>query len=181
MIALILGILFAIFSLLMRFLTRLPNVVPVGALALWSGVYLSKKSSLILPLAVMFLSDALIGFYDPRLMISVYGSIALISVLGWRLKAGKNPYTIVLSSLFGSVAFFIITNTAVWLFSAWYPHDIRGLLWTYVMGMPFFRNTLLGDIFYNAVFFSAYALVRSLANMKFNVTTIRPSPDKALG
>src|SRR3989338_480383 len=57
------------------------------------------------------------------------------------------------ASLLGSILFFLITNWAVWAFGELYTKDLGGLLMSYTMGLPFFRNTLLGDLFYVAVFF----------------------------
>lgn len=62
-------------------------------------------------------------------------------------------------SLAGSILFFLITNWAVWAFGELYTKDLGGLLMSYTMGLPFFRNTLLGDLFYVAVFFGIAELV----------------------
>ena len=40
-----------------------------------------------------------------------------------------------------------------------YEQTFRGLMQSYEMGLPFFRNTLLGDLFYVALLFGAYELV----------------------
>jgi len=63
-----------------------------------------------------------------------------------------------LGSLAGSTLFFIITNLGVWMNSSMYEKNIHGLLKAYGMGLPFFRNTLIGDLFYNATFFVGYIL-----------------------
>jgi hypothetical protein len=55
--------------------------------------------------------------------------------------------------------FFLITNAAVWIGGA-YDRGIDGLWQSYVAGLPFYRGTLLGDLFYTAAFFGLYELVR---------------------
>ena len=161
--AIVFAIIFAALTILVRLSPHAPNIVPVGALALWCGAYLPKKWGLIAPIAVMLVSDAVIGFYNPGLMASVYASFVLIAVIGWSMRGKVSAGMVVLYSLAGSVSFYLITNFAVWSLSSWYAHNLSGLISAYVMGLPFFRNTLAGDLLYNSLFFGAYALVKVLA------------------
>ena len=153
---LVFALAFIIFAFTARFLEHAPNFVPIGALALWSGVYLSKKYSLFIPLLVMFLSDVLIGFYDWKVMSSVYAGFAIMGLLGWWARREKSVGNILFASLGGAVIFYIITNFAVWATSTWYSHNLYGLLSSYTLALPFFRNSLMGDLFYGAVFFGTY-------------------------
>jgi len=66
------------------------------------------------------------------------------------------------ASLLGSILFFLITNWAVWAFGELYTKDVSGLIMSYGMGLPFFRNTLLGDLFYVCVFFGIAELLPHL-------------------
>ncbi len=162
----IIGLIFLALAIGARLIPHAPNFAPVAALALWAGFYLPKRIGLILPIAAMFLSDIFIGFYDLKLMAIVYASFALITVLGWFLKQYKSVGFILLGSLAGSVFFYLATNFAVWAYSEWYPHTIQGLIFCYTMAIPFFKNTLLGDLFYNAVFFGAYEIAIALIKKK---------------
>jgi hypothetical protein len=63
-------------------------------------------------------------------------------------------------SLVGSVLFFLITNFGVWLGSSMYPQTGAGLIATYVAGIPFFQNTVLGTLFYSSVMFGSFAYLR---------------------
>ena len=147
---------FFLLSFAARFLEHAPNFVPIGALALWSGAYLPKKYALFVPLLIMLASDALIGFYSWQVMISVYAGFMVMGLLGWWVKREKSVDHVILASLAGALIFYVITNFAVWAASAWYPHNLYGLLSSYTLALPFFRNSLLGDLFYGAVFFGAY-------------------------
>lgn len=144
-----------------RFLPHLPNFTPIGALALFVGVYLAGKSkwALMLPLGVMFLSDLFIGFYDFKLMAVVYGSFLFYVFSGFLVRNTKNVGIIALATLAGSFLFYLTTNFAVWAFSSWYPHTISGLFFSYTLALPFFKYTLLGDLFFTGIFFGAYELV----------------------
>lgn len=142
-----------------RLLPHLWNFAPIAAIALFAGVYLGRNYALALPALTMLLGDSFIGFYEWKLMIAVYTSYLLIGLLGAAIKKYKSAEVIIAGSIIGSVLFFIITNFAVWQFSPWYAKSIQGLLKCYTMALPFFRNSLLGDLFYIAVFFGAYEAV----------------------
>jgi len=139
------------------------NFTPIAAMAIFAGCYLGKKWGALLPLGAMFVSDYFIGFYNWQVMVSVYASIALAFLIGWYLKNHKKWYNVGLSALISSVAFFIITNFAVWAFFDWYPHTWQGLITDYTFALPFFRNTLFGDLIYSGVLFGAYELALVLA------------------
>jgi hypothetical protein len=142
---------------LFQYLPNIPNFAPIAALALFSGVYLKGKYALIIPLAAMLISDYFIGFYNPYIMLSVYLSFALIGLAGIWLKRNKTLANIFAGSLLGSVLFFLITNFAVWSVpNSYYPYTLTGLLDCYVLALPFFRNSLTGDLFYAIILFGAY-------------------------
>jgi hypothetical protein len=61
-----------------------------------------------------------------------------------------------LPTLAGSVQFFIVTNFACWLL--WYPRTMEGLVACYVAAIPFFQNTLLGDVVFATALFGGLAL-----------------------
>lgn len=145
----------------LRLVPHPPNFAPIGAIALFAGVYLSKRWALALPLAAMFFSDLFIGFYQSVLMIAVYGSFLLTVLLGFWLKKYKTWYCIGGGAILSALLFFLITNFAVWAFSPWYAKTLSGLWQCYLMAIPFFRNTLVGNLFYTLVFFGAYSFVES--------------------
>ena len=144
---------------LLRLVPHPWNFTPIAAMALFGGTYLNKKYALIVPLAAMLVSDYFIGFYEWRLTAAVYGSFLLIGLIGCWLKRRKNLFTVIGASLAGSILFFLITNFAVWAFSSWYTKDFSGLIYCYTMALPFFRNTLMGDLFYVGALFGAYETV----------------------
>ena len=61
-------------------------------------------------------------------------------------------------TLAGSVLFFVWTNFGVWAFWNLYPHTLEGLVACYTAAIPFFRNTLLGDVVYSTALFGGFAL-----------------------
>lgn len=141
-----------------RLMKHPPNFTPIAALGLFGGFYLSKKYFVFIPLLAMFLSDMFIGFYDWRLIVVVYLSIAATFFIGWLLKKKASWRRVIIGSLAGSVVFFLTTNFAVWALYQWYPHTWAGLFNCFALALPFFKNTLAGDLFYSAALFGAYEL-----------------------
>lgn len=135
-----------------------PNFAPISAMALFSAVNLPKKQAIIIPIAAMFISDLFIGFYNPGTMFFVYLSFLLVIILGLYIKQNKTVFNIIGGSLIASVMFYLITNFAVWVFSGYYPQTLAGLEQCYILAIPFFRYTLLGDLFYVMLLFGIYKL-----------------------
>lgn len=141
-----------------RLLPHMWNMTPVVAATLFAGVYLGKRYALIVPAIAMFLSDMFIGFYDLKLLAVVYLSFAAIAGIGFLMKKSVTVGNVLLGSVIASTIFFLLTNWAVWQFSVWYPKTFIGLMQSYAMGIPFFKNALIGDVVYTGIFFGAYAL-----------------------
>lgn len=139
-----------------RLLPHLWNFAPIAAIALFSGTYLGRRYAAVVPVAAMLIGDLFIGFYAWHLMLAVYGCYVLIGLMGAWIKKYKSLETIIAGSLLASVIFFLATNLAVWQFSPWYAKNLQGLIHCFAMALPFFRNTLLGNLFYTAVLFGAY-------------------------
>ncbi|MBU0974422.1 hypothetical protein KKD03_01845 [Patescibacteria group bacterium] len=63
-----------------------------------------------------------------------------------------------------SFTFFLISNLGVWWY--WYPHTVSELLTCYILAVPFYKNTLIGDLFFGYGFLSFKILVKFVANRK---------------
>jgi hypothetical protein len=153
-------VLVGIFS---RLLPHPANFTPLAALALFGGYYFKKEGKIILPLLALFLSDCFLGFYDLKLMVVVYFCFFLNVILGSYLGNKKILGKAAGLSVVGSIIFFIFTNFAVWVFGGWYPHTAQGLATCFYLALPFFRNTLLGDLFFTFSLFGVYQLAVNYA------------------
>ena len=147
-------------AIVARVIPHAPNFAPIGGLALFSGSHFKKKIALIIPLTAMFVSDIFLGFH--KTVPYVYVSFIIISLIGGLIKNNKWQ-SVALASLVSSVLFFLITNFGVWVSFNMYSKTIDGLIQSYAMGLPFFRNTILSDLFYSFSFFYGY---RFLPNLK---------------
>lgn len=148
-----------IFGFALRLIPHPANVAPIGAIALFSALYLPRRIALIMPLGIMFISDLFIGFYTWQILLSVYVSFFLMGLIGFWVRKHKAFFTVVGGTVLGSVAFFLITNAAVWAFSGMYSHTFSGLTQSYLMGLPFLRNTILGDMSYVALLVGGYEAI----------------------
>ena len=165
-------LIFVLVGVGLRLLPHPPNFSPISAIALFGGVYLSRKTALFLPIIAMVISDIFIGYYQPPLMIFVYGSFLITVILGFWLKKHKKWKIILGSSVLSAIIFFLLTNFAVWVFTPWYAKTFSGIVQCYLMALPFFRNTLLGNMFYTTVFFGLYQTADALIKKRFKANQI---------
>lgn len=145
---------------LMRFLPHPANVAPIAAMALFGGVYLNKKQAVLLPVVVMLISDLFLGFH--KVMPFVYGSFLIASFIGMRLRGKVGTKGVLGSALLSSLIFYVVTNFGVWLTSGMYEMTFLGLVKCYALAIPFFRNTLMGDLFYTVMMFGGYEMMLRL-------------------
>jgi hypothetical protein len=148
----------ALFAFLRVFI-EIPNFSPVAAIALFGGTFIGRKAwAMFVPLAILFVSDAILGFYSPFLMVFVYASFALIAGIGFWLRNNMKVQNVVGASLFSSVLFFALTNIGVWSEGLWYPLSLTGLGECFAMAIPFFRYEVAGTMLFTLVFFGIYQL-----------------------
>lgn len=144
-----------------RLLPHLPNFTPIGALALFGGAHFRERwRAFLVPLAAMALSDAIIGWH--WLVPLVYGSFVLAVIIGMWLRDRKTVWTVTGAALASSLLFFTVTNFGVWALGSMYPKTLPGLVAAYVAAIPFFRNTVTGDLFYTAVLFGGFGVLERL-------------------
>lgn len=158
---------------LTRLLPQPPNFSPVMAIALFAGAYFAgRRWAMLVPLAAMLVSDLALaathgGVYLQHMTspvaLSVYGCIVLCTVLGFGLRGKVSSARVLGGSVAGSVLFFAVTNFMVWATAATVPghaHCVAGLAPCYAAAIPFFHWSLLGTLFWSAVLFGGFELLR---------------------
>lgn len=159
-------ILVAAFS---RIIPHPHNFTPVGGIAVFGGYFLGRKIwAFLVPLFSMWLSDLFINniiypvqfpqYYDGFTLFGsfwVYSSFLLMIPLSWKLLSTFSLPRLALTGFSTAGLFFLITNFGSWLNNPMYSQNFSGLLTSYAAGLPFFQNTLLGDICYLAILFGA--------------------------
>ena len=150
---------------LLRLVPHPFNFTPVGSVALFGGARLSGWQAYVVPLLAMLVTDPLLSYmagYPPYSTgtLVVYFSFLIYVLLGRKLiGSSTSPWRIGAVAIAGSVQFFLITNLAAFFTTTIYPHTAGGLAACYIAALPFFGRTVLGDLFYSGVLFSAYTLL----------------------
>lgn len=161
------------FAVTSRLLPHPANFAPIAATALFGGAILPRKWALFLPLSAMIISDLFIGLHP--LVLFTWGSFAVIAWLGSKFLKGINPLSVGVASIGGSILFFLVSNFGVWAEGRLYALTFEGLVSCYYNALPFFRNTLLGDLFYSTVLFSSYAFVYRIVLHRTNELALQPT------
>jgi hypothetical protein len=131
----------------------------VGAISLFAGARLRGWQAYALPIALMAITDPLLGGYSFATPF-IYASFLINVWIGSRLRSTEQPGWIAAAALFGSAQFFLLSNVGTWLTpNGMYPHTLAGLGTCLAAAIPFFRHTLISDLGYSAVFFSLHALL----------------------
>ncbi len=156
---------------LSRLLPHPSNFAPIAGMGLFGAAYFSKKYyAFLIPFAAYWISDMLLNniiytqYYEGFQWMGspwVYASFALIIVLGFILLKKVTLNNLIVASLSSSVLFFLITNFGTWVSSSLYSKTFSGLITAFIAGIPFFWNTLAGDLFYVSVLFGSFELVKS--------------------
>ena len=130
-------------AVLSRFLPHPPNFTPIAVIALLSSKgFTNRWIVFIIPIVSLFISDLFLGLHGT--IPFVYASFILITVLGIYVKK-INVGTVLLSS----TLFFLVSNFGVWMLH--YPISLEGLVQCYILALPFFLNTILGDLIYGGL------------------------------
>ena len=152
------------------------NFSPMIAIAVFGAAYL-RKTKLIwwVPITATLLSDIALhyfvfpefGFFYPGWVFQ-YVSYAVIIIFATGIFSRINLARITAGALGGAVIFFLISNFGSWLVLPEYTKNLSGLTQAYLMGIPFFKGTVLSTAIYSALLFGAYHLHLSLTHKTVN-------------
>jgi hypothetical protein len=149
------------------------NFSAAYALFFCAGLYLPRRLAWTVPLAVVAATDLVITFfyYHPpnytlwqfvKDMAPNYAAYALLIALGVGLRGKRTWWTLISGGIFGAILFYLITNTAAWLWNPEYPKTLAGWVQALTTGLPgypptweFFRGTLLSGGIFSALFAGA--------------------------
>ncbi len=135
------------------------NFTPIAAMALFAGANLKdKKFAFLVPLVALFLTDIILGLHEG--LFTIYAAMALITFIGVWLEKRQTVTNIISASLLSSVLFYLITNFFVWFQNPLYVQDVQGLIRCYTIAIPFFGNTIAGDLFFCGALFGGFAFIK---------------------
>lgn len=146
-----------------RIIPHPPNFTAIGAMSILGGLYFGKKYlAFIIPFMAMLISDIILGY---KMSVIVYFSFLIIVPMGIILRKKLSYSSLFKTSITVSVIFFLITNFFVWIFSSpadgiyYCPPNLTGFIKCYTQAIPFFFNTLLGDLFFCFTLFGLYEIL----------------------
>jgi hypothetical protein len=162
-----LAYLFVIIAVAVRFLPHPLAFTPVGASLLFFGAR-GPRRRLWLPLVLLAASDVILTTQVYRYPFTwdhfvTWAWYAGMLWLGTTLRQNSGAVKIMGSALAGSIAFFLVSNFAVWAAWEMYPKTFAGLMTCYDAGLPFFRRALEGDLLFTVVMFAAPVVFHSLS------------------
>lgn len=151
----------------------LQNFSPIAAICLCGAIYFSRKTALLLPLAIVFLSDIFLDAHYSRSIFSIesisrYIALPLVIALGWAIRKKGSTWMAIPASVLGSFIFYVITNTGSWLTEAGYAKTFAGWMQALTTGLPgyaptwtFFRSTFVSDLLFTTLFVLCMAATAS--------------------
>lgn len=140
----------------LRLVPHPANVAPIAALALFAGATIDdRRLAFAIPFGALALSDLIIGLYPG--LVFVYAGFALSVGIGFLLRK-RTVGRIAGGTLASALAFFLLSNFGSWFTLTTYSKTFDGLMAAYVAGIPFLRNSLLGDALYVVLLFGGFAL-----------------------
>ncbi len=172
-----LAYLFLLFALAvhLRFLPLPFSFAPVTAALLYFGATMPRKQMWIpvtlLAASGVYLSRSTYGYPVTADLLVTWAWYAAIILLGGMLAKNASALRVGAATLAGSVSFFLVSNFAVWAVWSMYPKSASGLAACYVAGLPFFRNAVVSDLFFAAMFFGIGYLVSH--RQEASVTAVR--------
>ena len=172
----ILAYLFVLFAVLVhaRAVPMAFHFTPVAAALLFFGARMPRQR-IVTPLALLIVSDIYLNKFVYGYPLRwdqtvVWAWYLVILLFGGLLARNSSPLRVVGASLVASVSFFFVSNFAVWTVSReMYPATWNGLMTCYIAAVPFFRNTLVSDLLFSAVFFGAGYLASHRAQERTSI------------
>jgi hypothetical protein len=157
---------------LSRIIPHAWNFAPIGAIALFGAAYFSNRIiAFVIPLASMWLSDVVLNntvyansgngvWLFPHHFPWNYLGFLLIIPVGLLLLKKVKTTSVTGTSLIAAIVFFLVSNFGIWLGNSLYKQTFSGLMNCYAVAIPFFWNTLAGDLFYAALLFGVFELAQ---------------------
>jgi hypothetical protein len=130
-------------------LKDVPNVETLTLACLLTGAFLGRPYVYFLPLLMIAVTDVILGNNSILLFTwSAWLGIGIFSLILGKINKEKwfFPLTMAASSVVTSIFFFLWTNFGVWLLFDMYPRNLSGLLMSYLMGLPFLKFQILGNL-----------------------------------
>ena len=147
----------------------LSNFTPLGATAIFGGVYFADKwKAGLVTILTLFITDVFVNYLYMGKLILWYGNSALwlyasliIMVLIGGLIKKVNITNVLIASLASVAVHWLLTDIEPWLNSSYYAKGLLGYGESLLMAIPFERNMLLADVVFGGALFGGYELYKA--------------------
>jgi hypothetical protein len=174
-----------------------PNFSAFYGLAFCAGAFFPRQIKWWMPLGTLLLSDLALNLYyffalhinafKPTQLIN-YAAFAAIIWFGNRFSCRSSFVRLLCGGIVGAVFFYLITNTAAWLFNPFnnpdYPRDLSGWIRALTKGtqgypttIQFFLNTLLSGGLFTGLFAGAMKLTEAAESAREKQTEQADDPE----
>ena len=173
-------------------LTRVPGMLPQNfsaayALAFCAGVYFSGRMAWWLPMGTLIATDFALNIFvyhypvfDGYMLLKTLAFAAIVG-LGRLFKPRHHFIKLLSGGLLGAVIFYVISNTAAWIYDPGYPKTFAGWVQALTTGLPgypstweFFRSTLLSGGLFTGLFVGAMKAGEAAESAKEKETASEP-------
>lgn len=153
-----LALVLIVLGVLSRLVPHPPNMTAVVGVSLL-GAYAIRNLWLaaLVPLTTMALADIVLGWHSSALF-TYAGMLAAVLIGRW-LPPKLSAWRLGGAAFLASLAFFVISNFGVWV-GGYYGYGLDGLVACYLAAIPFWGNSLIGDLGSTAILFALFVFAR---------------------
>ena len=145
------------------------NFSPMAAMILCGAALFPRRIALVVPFAVLLGTDLILNAYYPRVgtgpavfnieFIAKTLAFVAIAAFGWQMRSHARASVLIPAAIGGSFFFYLVTNTAAWLYDPAYVKNVAGWTQALTTGLPqyqptwtFLRNSCISDVVFTGLF-----------------------------
>ena len=151
------------------------NFPIIGAVAIFSGSYFTKRRAILISLFTLLVSDIVInlGVYSGKFGVLTggwywtYFIFFLIVFVDWLIMRKQTVQRFVAASVVSALMHWLLSDLMLWINGSTDLRTMRplsrgvdGLIQCYIQGIPFLRNYLVGTLVYGAIMFGIFEWIK---------------------
>ncbi len=174
----IIALFFVVIAFLTRFIPlKLPNIEFISSTISILILFFGLKITLPLILSIVLISDVILtGKLQSWELIVIFGWSAVI-LTQWHLRGKKLINTFLMQAI-GTIAFYLVTNSLVFLAYSFYQRNFSGYITCLLAGIPFVRNQLIFNGIFSFVVYKTYQLFYDTENINIKLQEHGGEPQK---
>lgn len=130
-----------------------PNFELVTAVSIAAAMFISSRYSFVLVLAMLALSDLMIG--NSQILVFTWSGAIIGHLIAKHFSQKHNPFKATLLGLLAVAIFFLWTNLGVVVLFPYYDHSLSGLMQSYANALPFLKPQIISAILFTPIIYIA--------------------------